>query len=131
VGEQSSFCLRGSPCQVCLVRGRHRKLVAHQLLTHLNPFSSLGLCCPSRETRRFGDIPGGLAGEAEEKRKELVECLSEVDDEIAEKFLNDEPLTPQELKVGLWCTGGYVHCRGWATASVGGTPALGVKVGQC
>lgn len=61
---------------------------------------SLGLPCPCRERRRVEAIPGSLAEAAEEKRKELVECLSEVDDDIAEKFLNDEPISPEDLQVG-------------------------------
>lgn len=54
------------------------------------------------EKIRVEEIPKGkVAAQAEEKRKELIELLSEVDDEVAEKFLNDEPLTAADLQAGI------------------------------
>lgn len=37
-----------------------------------------------------------------EKRRELVEMVSEVDDKLAEAFLNDEPISSTDLEV---CSG--------------------------
>lgn len=34
-----------------------------------------------------------------EKRRELIEAVSEVDDKLAEVFLNDEPVSSTELEV--------------------------------
>lgn len=34
-----------------------------------------------------------------EKRRELIEVVSEVDDKLAEAFLNDEPISPADLEV--------------------------------
>lgn len=36
-----------------------------------------------------------------EKRRELIEVVSEVDDKLAEAFLDDEPISPTDLEV-LW-----------------------------
>lgn len=46
-----------------------------------------------------GDIPADMEGLVAEKRRELVETVSEVDDVLAEKFLNDEPVSAAELEV--------------------------------
>lgn len=48
-----------------------------------------------------GDIPSELATEVAEKRRELIESVSEVDDELADLFLNDQPITADALSVGL------------------------------
>ena len=37
-----------------------------------------------------------------EKRRELIEIVSEVDDKLAEAFLNDEPISSADLEV---CSG--------------------------
>ncbi|KAG0607350.1 hypothetical protein M758_8G021700 [Ceratodon purpureus] len=44
-----------------------------------------------------GDIPSDIAAEVAEKRRELIESVSEVDDELADLFLNDQPITPDVL----------------------------------
>lgn len=44
-----------------------------------------------------GDIPGDLVSFAAEKRRVLIEAISEVDDVLAEKFLSDEPILADEL----------------------------------
>lgn len=52
------------------------------------------------------DIPADMEDLVAEKRRELIEIVSEVDDVLAEKFLNDEPVSPAELEVlffVLWC----------------------------
>lgn len=53
-----------------------------------------------------GDIPADMEELVAEKRRELIETVSEVDDILAEKFLNDEPVSATELEVlffVLWC----------------------------
>lgn len=42
-----------------------------------------------------------MEGLVTEKRRELIEVVSEVDDKLAEAFLNDEPITSSDLKVIL------------------------------
>ncbi|KAJ3103654.1 Elongation factor G, mitochondrial [Phlyctochytrium bullatum] len=44
------------------------------------------------------DIPAELEAEAKAKRSELIECLADVDDAIAERYLNEEEPTNTELK---------------------------------
>jgi len=48
-----------------------------------------------------GEIPSEIAAEVAEKRRELIESVSEVDDELADLFLNDQPITANVLSVGL------------------------------
>jgi elongation factor G len=45
------------------------------------------------------DVPSNMADLVTEKRRELIEVVSEVDDQLAEAFLNDEPITANQLKV--------------------------------
>lgn len=47
------------------------------------------------------DIPPKLEVLIAEKRRELIEVVSEVDDKLAEAFLNDEPISSSDLKVLL------------------------------
>ncbi|KAG6499897.1 elongation factor G, mitochondrial-like [Zingiber officinale] len=47
------------------------------------------------------DIPQHLEALVAEKRRELIEVVSEVDDKLAEAFLNDEPISPTELKMAI------------------------------
>jgi len=44
------------------------------------------------------DIPAELAGDAEEWRRELLETIAHVDDALMEKYLADEPLSPEEIR---------------------------------
>ncbi|KAI8823998.1 P-loop containing nucleoside triphosphate hydrolase protein, partial [Fimicolochytrium jonesii] len=53
------------------------------------------------ETIRVEDVPADLVDRATEKRAELVECLADADDEIAEIFLNEENPTSQQLHDAL------------------------------
>lgn len=46
-----------------------------------------------------GDIPPDMEELVADKRRELIETVSEVDDILAEKFLNDEPVSATELEV--------------------------------
>lgn len=50
-----------------------------------------------------GDIPSEIAAEVAEKRRELIESVSEVDDELADLFLNDQPITADVLSVCNEC----------------------------
>ncbi|KAJ8479743.1 hypothetical protein OPV22_023470 [Ensete ventricosum] len=47
------------------------------------------------------DIPQNLEALVTEKRRELIEVVSEVDDQLAEAFLNDEPISPVDLKMAI------------------------------
>eukprot|EP00898_Chlorokybus_atmophyticus_P000869 jgi/Chlat1/1783/Chrsp134S02095 len=53
------------------------------------------------EKIRQAEIPDNLHAFCEEKRKELIETVSEVDDTLAEIFLNDEPITEQVLQAAV------------------------------
>ncbi|XP_024360562.2 elongation factor G-1, mitochondrial isoform X2 [Physcomitrium patens] len=44
-----------------------------------------------------GDIPSEIAAAVAERRRELIESVSEVDEELADLFLNDEPILPEIL----------------------------------
>eukprot|EP00252_Welwitschia_mirabilis_P013686 TRINITY_DN3011_c0_g1_i1.p1 TRINITY_DN3011_c0_g1~~TRINITY_DN3011_c0_g1_i1.p1 ORF type:complete len:745 (-),score=143.87 TRINITY_DN3011_c0_g1_i1:597-2831(-) len=48
-----------------------------------------------------GEIPSNLSSSVADKRRELIEAVSEVDDILAEKFLNDEPVTAEELEMAI------------------------------
>jgi elongation factor G len=45
------------------------------------------------------DMPNDIVPAVAEKRRELIEAISEVDEELADLFLNDHPITPDELAV--------------------------------
>lgn len=47
------------------------------------------------------EVPADMVEFVTEKRRELIEVVSEVDDKLAEAFLNDEPISPTDLEV-LW-----------------------------
>ncbi|KAM3323020.1 elongation factor G-2, mitochondrial [Capsicum chacoense] len=47
------------------------------------------------------DIPANMEAFASEKRRELIEAVSEVDDKLAESFLNDEPISPADLEAAI------------------------------
>jgi elongation factor G len=46
-------------------------------------------------------IPDGLVPQAREYREKMIEALSDIDENIMEKFLNGEEVTEQEIKVAL------------------------------
>ena len=50
---------------------------------------------------READIPAELQALAEERRHEIIEKVSEVDDLLAEKFLADEPISNAELQAAI------------------------------
>ena len=47
------------------------------------------------------DIPDDLRDEADRWRHELVEAAAELDDDLTEKYLNDEDLTVEEIRAAL------------------------------
>lgn len=58
---------------------------------------SLGACCSEKVVAE--EIPANMEALVAEKRRELIEAVSEVDDKLAEAFLNDEPISSTELGV--------------------------------
>lgn len=69
----------------------HGCFFLESLMTHLFPMSSQSVSAY--------DIPSNMEELVAEKRRELIEVVSEVDDQLAESFLNDEPITANQLKV--------------------------------
>jgi len=55
----------------------------------------------SGETVREDVIPAEYQAAAEERRREIVEKVGEVDDLLGEKFLNDEPVTDAEIRAAI------------------------------
>ncbi|OWM80153.1 hypothetical protein CDL15_Pgr019317 [Punica granatum] len=47
------------------------------------------------------EVPANMEDLVAEKRRELIEVVSEVDDKLAEAFLNDEPITPTDLEEAI------------------------------
>jgi elongation factor G len=50
---------------------------------------------------RIEEIPAELKTQADEYRIKLIEKIAESDDKLIEKFLNEEPLTDEEIEKGL------------------------------
>ncbi|KAM7275013.1 hypothetical protein ACFE04_016879 [Oxalis oulophora] len=55
----------------------------------------------SGETIVTEEIPADMQALATEKRRELIEVVSEVDDILAESFLNDDPISATELEEAI------------------------------
>lgn len=53
------------------------------------------------QEKKVEEIPAALAEAAESARRALVEAAAEGDDELTEKFLEDTPLTEEEVRRGL------------------------------
>lgn len=72
-------------------------------LLHLIFISSLPLLmvwllqCSEKVTTE--EVPADMEALVTEKRRELIEMVSEVDDKLAEAFLSDEPISPADLEV--------------------------------
>ena len=49
----------------------------------------------------FGDIPGDMIGEAEKWRHHLIEETASYDDNLMDKYLNDEDISTEELKIAI------------------------------
>ncbi|CAM8987355.1 unnamed protein product [Rhodiola kirilowii] len=52
---------------------------------------------PSGETIETAEVPENMLPFVTEKRRELIEMVSEVDDKLAEAFLSDEPISSKDL----------------------------------
>jgi hypothetical protein len=53
----------------------------------------------------YGEIPPNLLEQTETTRQKLVEILADLDDEIAEIFINEEEPTPEQLRqVQYFCS---------------------------
>eukprot|EP00877_Chromochloris_zofingiensis_P012293 jgi/Chrzof1/7317/Cz02g19060.t1 len=48
-----------------------------------------------------GPVPAEMKQEMEKKRTELIERVSEVDDQLADMFLNEEPISADDLKAAI------------------------------
>lgn len=56
---------------------------------------------PFSENVVNADVPADMEELVAAKRRELIEVVSDVDDQLAEAFLNDEPISPSDLEVYL------------------------------
>ena len=56
---------------------------------------------PHGESWSVHDVPEEMLGEAEKRRQELVDTLSEFDDTITEKYIGEEQITPDDLRRAL------------------------------
>ncbi|PKU32287.1 elongation factor mitochondrial [Limosa lapponica baueri] len=52
------------------------------------------------QTLRYDEIPAEFRAEAAERRRELIECVANSDDQLAELFLEEKIPTTAELKAG-------------------------------
>lgn len=52
-----------------------------------------------REKVVTAEMPADMEAFVAEKRRELIETVSDVDDELADAFLNDEPILSNDLEV--------------------------------
>ncbi len=50
---------------------------------------------------KWSDVPAEFADRVEELRTKIIEAACEVDDKLAEKFLNEEEITVEEIKQAL------------------------------
>lgn len=46
-----------------------------------------------------GEVPADMGTLVAEKRRELIEVVSEVDDKLGDMFLSDEPISSGDLEV--------------------------------
>ncbi|NWS10243.1 EFGM factor, partial [Pachyramphus minor] len=53
------------------------------------------------QTLRFEEIPAELRAEAAERRRELIECVANSDDQLGEMFLEEKIPTAAELKLAI------------------------------
>ncbi|XP_026401429.1 elongation factor G-1, mitochondrial-like [Papaver somniferum] len=67
-------------------------------LVQLKTYSFQG---SSGEKVTITDVPADMEVLVAEKRRELIETVSEVDDQLAEAFLNDEPISAEELDAAI------------------------------
>ncbi len=53
------------------------------------------------EKVRYEEVPSGLEAKAEEKRKDLLEMAAEQSEDLFENYLENQDLTPDEIRKGL------------------------------
>jgi len=51
--------------------------------------------------KRKGEIPANLTDQVNTEREKLLEALAEVNDELMARFLEGQPISPQEMKAAL------------------------------
>lgn len=67
------------------------------------PLEWLCCLCMHSQTLRYDEIPAEFRAEAAERRRELIECVANSDDQLGELFLEEKIPTAAELKVtSLW-----------------------------
>lgn len=81
-----------SSCVICLLFSEFR-LSGIYILVHLLLFAYCS------ENVVAAEIPADMEALAAEKRRELIETVSEVDDKLADAFLSDEPISSGDLEV--------------------------------
>lgn len=57
--------------------------------------------CLCSQTVRYDEIPAEFRAEAAERRRELIECVANSDEQLGELFLEEKIPTAAELKVTL------------------------------
>lgn len=66
-------------------------------------FFSVSVLLMCSQTLRYDEIPAEFRAEAAERRRELIECVANSDDQLGELFLEEKIPTTAELKVtSLW-----------------------------
>ena len=63
------------------------------------PLEWLCYLCMCSQTLRYDEIPAEFRAEAAERRRELIECVANSDDQLGELFLEEKIPTAAELKV--------------------------------
>ena len=72
------------------------------------------------------DSPDEMQGEVEAARERLIEAVAETDDDLATKYLEGEPLTPEELNDGLK----RAVAAGTVVPVIAGAPASGIGASE-
>ena len=65
----------------------------------LTLFLAYSIIAYSSEKVVTEEVPADMEAVVAEKRRELIETVSEVDDQLAEAFLSDEPILSADLEV--------------------------------
>ncbi|TRY58327.1 hypothetical protein DNTS_031771 [Danionella cerebrum] len=110
----------GVQCQTLTV---HRQMKRYNVpfLTFINKLDRLGAnpdrCLQQlRDEVCYTDIPPEMRAEATDRRQELVECLSNADDTLADMFLEERQPTVEDLKAAVHRT---TICRTFTPVLVG------------
>lgn len=86
-----------------------------------NPSLPLCVPCVCRQTLRLEEIPAEFRAEAAERRRELIECVANADEQLGELFLEEKIPTAAQLKVpsSCWLLPGPSFLNKWIRNSVG------------